>query len=128
MIRILLMVVLMVHGLIHLIGFVVPWRLTTIEGMPYKTTLLAGGLNVGDTGIRVVGLLWLLLALGFVVAGIAVVSGQPWWRMLTLGVTLLSLVVTMLGLPDSPFGVLINLIILGYLLFADHLAWLPHLP
>ncbi len=128
MIRIVLMIVLMALGLIHLIGFVVPWRLATIEGMAYKTTLLAGGLNVGDTGVRVVGLLWLLLALGFVVAGVAVVTGQPWWRTVTLGVTLLSLVVTILGLPDSPFGVLINLIFLGYLLFGDRVAWLPYLP
>jgi hypothetical protein len=128
MIRIVIMIVLLVHGLIHLIGFVVPWRLATIEGMPYKTTLLAGGLNVGDTGIRVVGLLWLLLALGFVVGAVGVSTGQPWWRMLTLAVTLFSLVVTLLGLPDSPFGVMINLIILGYLLVGDRLAWLPQLP
>ena len=128
MIRIVLMIVLIVHGLIHLIGFVVPWRLVTIEGMAYKTTLLAGGLNVGDTGMRAVGLLWLLLALGFVVAGGGVVTGQSWWRMLALGVTVLSLVVTILGLPDSPFGVLINLIILAYLLFNDRMAWLPQLP
>ena len=45
MIRILVMIVLIVHGLIHLIGFVVPWRLATIEDFAYTTTLLAGNLN-----------------------------------------------------------------------------------
>jgi hypothetical protein len=27
------------HGLIHLIGFVVPWQLAAVAGFPYRTTL-----------------------------------------------------------------------------------------
>jgi len=61
-----------------------------VEGFAYKTTLLSGNLDMGDAGIRMVGLLWLLAAVGFVVAGVAIFSLQPWWQMLTLLVTLLS--------------------------------------
>jgi hypothetical protein len=85
--------------------------------MPYKTTLLAGNLDVGAAGIRVVGLLWLLAAIGFVVAGVAVFTLRPWWGIVTLGVTLFSLALCILGWPDARFGLLINLIILAYLLF-----------
>jgi hypothetical protein len=70
--------------------FVVPWRLAEVEGFAYKTTLLSGNLDMGDAGIRMVGLLCLLAAVGFVVAGVAIFSLQPWWQMLTLLVTLLS--------------------------------------
>lgn len=125
MIRIIAAIVFIVHGLIHLLGFVVPWRLATIEGFAYKTTLLSGTLDVGDAGVRVIGLLWLLAAIGFVVAGVAVFTSQPWWQALTLWVTLFSLVISILGWPDSQFGVLINLVILAYLLFGGRMGWLP---
>jgi hypothetical protein len=117
MIRIVVAIVLIGHGLVHLLGFVVPWQLATLEEMPYKTTLLAGALDVGTTGIRVVGLLWLLAAIGFVVAGVAVFALRSWWGAVTLGVALFSLVLCILGWPDTRFGLLVNLVILGYLFF-----------
>lgn len=44
------------HGFAHLVGFVVPWRMTTLPQMPYKTTVLADAIDVGNAGIRVVAL------------------------------------------------------------------------
>jgi hypothetical protein len=117
MIRIIVAILLVGHGLVHLPGFVVPWRLATLEEMPYKTTLLAGNLDVGATGIRLVGLLWLLAAVGFVVAGGAVFTQHPWWVAVTLGVTLFSLALCILGWPEARFGLLVNLAILAYLFF-----------
>ena len=117
MIRIIVAVLLVGHGLVHLLGFVVPWRLATLEEMPYKTTVLAGNLDVGATGIRVVGLFWLLAAIGFVVAGGGAFTQQPWWGTVTLGVTLFSLALCILGWPEARFGLLVNLAILGYLSF-----------
>lgn len=125
MIRMILTIVLIVHGLVHLIGFVVPWRLVTLADFEYTTTVLAGRVDIGAAGIRVFGLLWLLATVGYVVAGMGVFTVQPWWQTLTLGVTLLSLVICILGLPETVFGVLINLAILGYLFYADNLGWLP---
>ena len=58
--RFLFVAPLIAHGLVHLLGFVVNWQLASLAEMPYKTTLLAGALDVGATGIRAVGLLWLL--------------------------------------------------------------------
>ena len=55
--RFILALVLCVHGFAHLV-FVVPWRLAKLEQMPYKTTVLGGSLNIGDVGIRVVGILY----------------------------------------------------------------------
>jgi len=127
MIRIIVAILFILHGLVHLLGFVVPWRLATVEGLAYKTTLLSGRLDVGETGIRVVGLLWLVATVGFAVAGATVFALHPWWRAVTLLVTLLSLVLCVLGWPDTRPGVLINLVILGYLLFGGRTGWLPWL-
>ena len=117
--------VLILHGLMHLLGFMVYLRLANIESLPYSTALLSGKLEVGEVGARVFGLLWLLAAVGFVVAGVAVFALLPWWGTFTLWVALLSLVVTVLALPDSWFGVVVNVVILAYLLVGGRMGWLP---
>jgi hypothetical protein len=113
--------------LIHLLGFVVPWRLVKMEDMPYSTTVLAGKANLGDAGIRIFGVLWLVAAIGLVAAGVGLFAMAPWWPGLTLGVTLFSVVLCVLGWPDARFGVLINLVILAYLVFGGVIGWLPQL-
>lgn len=55
--RVVFGLILLGHGFAHLVGFVVPWRLKTLPQMPYKTTPLANSINIGDVGIRVVGVL-----------------------------------------------------------------------
>ncbi len=124
MMQIIFAIVLLFHGLIHLLGFVVPWRLATLEEMPYKTTVLAGALDVGEAGIRAVGLLWLLAAVGFAVAAGALFTMRPWWAAVTLGITLFSLALCILGWPEARFGALINLAILAFLFIAGRMAWL----
>ena len=58
-------VLLALRGVIHLIGFVVLWRIATIQGYPLRTTAL----ELGDLSGRFVGLVRLVLAMGFVAAG-----------------------------------------------------------
>lgn len=57
--RMALALFLLVHGTAHLPGFTLAWRLTSNPDMPYTTTLLGGLVDVGEAGIRVVGVLWL---------------------------------------------------------------------
>ncbi len=106
-------VVLAVHGAIHLIGFFVPWQLATVEGFPYRTTLLAGLVDVGPAGIRAVGALWLLVAAGFVLAGFGVWRGEPWAVGVAAGLALGSLVLCVFGLPDAAAGIVVNVAILA---------------
>ncbi|MGO9584383.1 MAG: hypothetical protein ACLP36_16460, partial [Acidimicrobiales bacterium] len=58
-------VLLVVHGLVHLLGFVVPWRLASFAGFPHRTDVLSGA-DVGTTGARILGVFWLVACLGFV--------------------------------------------------------------
>jgi hypothetical protein len=122
MIRIIAAIFLILHGLIHLIGFLVPWGLVKIDSFKYGTTILAGKVDLGETGIRIVGLLWIVGAIGFVIAGIGLWMVLPWWFTLLMAVTLYSLVLCILGWPDSQYGFYINLIILGVLLFGERVG------
>ncbi len=121
MIRIVAAGLLAIHGLIHLIGFVTPWRIATLEGFPYRTTALNSTLEIGEFGGRFVGLVWLALAIGFVVAGYGVWRRQPWALALTGILAVVSLLVCVLGLPDAAPGIAINVVIVGGVAYAAFL-------
>ena len=40
MIKIIVAILLVTHGLVHLLLFVVPWNLMEVDGLPYSTTIL----------------------------------------------------------------------------------------
>lgn len=116
-----------VHGFAHTVGFVVPWRIAALEEAPYKTTILSGKLDIGHIGIRIVGLLWLLTALAFFAAGGLVIGRLEAWQPLTLSVTSFSLLLCVLGLPESRIGIPINIGILICILVGGGLGWLSSL-
>lgn len=122
--RIALAVLMLLHGVAHLPGFVGSWRLAALEGMPYKTTLLAGRVDVGDVGIRVVGVVWLLAALGFILTAIGAFTDRSWWMAALMGVALASLGLSVLEWPLARIGVAVNLAILAALLAGQRLGWL----
>lgn len=115
---------LIAHGIAHLVGFVTYWKIASFEEMPYKTTLLSDRVDVGDAGIRIVGIFWLLTGLAFAVLGIGVITLQPWWYPLIIYLSIFSLLMCILGWPDARFGALINLIILAFLVLANNFGWL----
>ncbi len=45
--------------------------------MPFKNTLLSGLLDVEDVGIRIVGILWLLIGLAFAMVGVGIITLLP---------------------------------------------------
>jgi predicted cation transporter len=104
-----------VHGLIHLIGFVVPWGIAQVEGFPYRTSALAGAVALGEPGARLVGVAWLVLAVGFVVAGVATWRRAAWAAPLTAALAVASIVICTLGLPESVAGIVVNVAILAAL-------------
>lgn len=106
------------HGLIHLIGFVTPWRIAALEGFTYRTTALSGAVDIGDAGVRLIGLLWLGLAVGFAAAAYGVWRGERWAAGLAGVLAIVSLVVCVLGLPETFAGVAINVAILGAVVYA----------
>jgi hypothetical protein len=107
------------HGMIHLIGMVVYWQLAVVNEIPYKTTLLGGRWEIGKTGTRIFGLLWLLGTIAFVIAAAGMALKTPWWQPVLLVTTLFSLVITILDWDAAKFGAITNIIIL-IILFIVH--------
>jgi hypothetical protein len=106
-------VLLALHGVIHLIGFASPWRIATLGGFAYRTTVFNGGLDIGDVGVRVIGLVWLGLTVGFLAAGYGVWRRKPWSVGLTCVLAIASLIVCIVGLPETGAGVAIDAAILA---------------
>jgi hypothetical protein len=124
--RVAMGIYLLVHGLCHFVGFVVPWKIMTMKEEPYRTTLMAGAMEVGDIGIRLVGILWLLACVSFMACGIWALASWPWWRAAILPLALASSVLCVLGLPGAKIGILANGLVLAYLAGAG-LRWLPEI-
>ena len=120
--RMALAVLMLLHGVAHLPGFVSEWRLAALEGLPYRTTILAGRLDLGDIGIRVVGLLWLVAALGFLAAGTGALANRSWWTAAAAAAALGSLALSLLELPQARIGLAVNLAILASLALAQRFA------
>jgi hypothetical protein len=106
-------VALALHGAIHLIGFVSPWRIASVEGFAYRTTVLGGAQDVGDAGVRLIGLVWLGLTVGFLTAGYGVWRRKAWAVGLTGVLAVVSLIVCVAGLPETAAGVAIDVVILA---------------
>ena len=105
-------VILFLHGLIHLMGAAAYLKLTEIEQLPYKTTVLGGRWDLGSSGTAIFGILWAVAAIGFVLTAIALFGNWDWWRAILIGVTLFSLVLTSLDWGVAFAGVVVNIAIL----------------
>ena len=105
-------IVLILHGLIHLMGTAVYVRHIQIKGLSYKTTLLSGRWDLGDAGIRVFGTRWIFPAIGFVAIALALLAGWEWWKPIILGVTLFSLALTALDWSNAFMGAIVDVAIL----------------
>ena len=110
--RFALVALLIAHGVAHLVGFVVPWK---------RTTILGGATDVGDAGARALGVVWLVAALAFVLLAGAVLAG---WnvRVWTFATLSLSIVLCVAGWPEARIGLVVNVVLLTVLLAMPDLA------
>jgi len=103
-------VLLLLHGFAHVVGFVGPWGLSS--SVEPQTTMLAGRIPMGATGMRALGIFWLGGALAFTIAAVGVLRHAPWWPAFTFGTAIGSLVLCILSLPQSKIGIPINVAII----------------
>lgn len=73
-------VLLGMHGLIHLMGFFAYWPLALIPDLTYKTTILAGQVDLQAIGMRAYSILWLIPALGFIAVATAIILRWARWQ------------------------------------------------
>ena len=122
--RIVLAVLLLAHGIAHLPGFLVNWQLRSFAEMPYRTTVLGGSVDVGDGGIKTIGLAWLALSVLFVIAMGATLMRATWWQPSVYAAVGLSTVLCVVGWPDARLGLVANAVILLLLVAGVRAGWL----
>ncbi|MDJ1434572.1 ABC transporter permease [Halostagnicola sp. A-GB9-2] len=104
-----------IHGLIHFLGIGAYFEVIQMADLPYKTTLLGGAIDVGDTGIRIFAVLTAVAGIGFIVSAVGLVSDWRYWRPLLVAITVFSLILTTLDWTVASMGTLANLTILAVL-------------
>lgn len=107
MLRLVFSLLLLAHGLIHLLGFVKEWRMAAVGQFTGKTLVPISG-----SSAKIAGLLWLLAALIFVAAAAAYfLKKENWWMFAATGL-LLSQALIVVYWPDARFGTIANVIVL----------------
>jgi hypothetical protein len=107
--KIFLLFVLLIHGLIHLMGFVKAFNLSNIEQLTVE---------IGKTA----GLIWLLTTLLFLFVGVLILLHKEWVWMPAIIAILTSQILIFLNWHDAKFGTIPNLIILIFVIFS-FAAW-----
>lgn len=107
-------VMLGVHGLIHVMGFLKLWQLAAVPQLTGRTIV-----PLTDSGMRIVGLLWLAAALALVVAALLCSLGrESWWQAGAVALAL-SQVLIVLQWHDAWAGTAVN----ALLLLAVSVGW-----
>ncbi|MBA2542249.1 MAG: hypothetical protein H0V17_21590 [Deltaproteobacteria bacterium] len=114
--RLIIATLLLAHGVAHIVGFRGAWA-------PTRTTVIGNRIDLGASWMRLVGLLWLVGAIAFGITAIAALGNAAWWQSAALGLTGASLTLCLLQLPETKFGVVLNLALVGVLVGGSRLGW-----
>lgn len=106
------------HGLIHLMGFAAYWPLAAIAELPYRTDLAGGRWDVSGAGMKLYAALWLLTALGFLLATVGLLTRQGWWQAVMIGTAVLSTALIALNWAPAFRGAVVNAGILAVMAVA----------
>jgi hypothetical protein len=99
------------HGVVHVIGFAINWRLASSNELSYTTDVFGGHVDVGTAGIRLIGALWLLAAAAYIYAAILVWRHSPLAIQVLLGATALSALLCLTKLSGEWFGLVIDIVL-----------------
>ncbi len=99
-----LVILMLIHGLIHLLGFVKAFQIAPVEQLQSPISKTAG---IG----------WLAAFLLFVVAAIACFLNVAWWILPSIIAVILSTALIIGAWKDAKFGTIANLIVLAAILY-----------
>ncbi|PRY10180.1 hypothetical protein CLV24_11597 [Pontibacter ummariensis] len=120
MVRIVFSLLLVIHGLTHLLGFLNAWHLAAED--PINTDTL---LRLQHAPLEVVGLAWGLSCVLFLAAALLFLLKKDWWWMMGLAAVLLSQLLIIACWADARYGTVANGIIMFSVLLA-YGAWRFH--
>ncbi len=97
--RIAIIVIITVHGLIHLMGFAKAFQYAEMKQLTIAIS-------------KPVGMIWLVASLLFITSAILVLLKEGYWATFSLAAVVISQIVIILSWQDAKFGTIANVIIL----------------
>lgn len=111
--RFAVVLLLAVHGLIHLLGFLKAWQLADVPQLTGATLF-----TLPEPLPRVAGALWLVACLALVgAAPMLVMRLGGWWIVAAVGIAISQLLVVY-AWPDAKAGTVLNVVLLVVILIA----------
>jgi len=114
MIRLLFAVPLMIHGLIHLMGFSKEWNLGPPSMLKRKTTI-----PLTVAAAKIAGLLWLFACLLLIGTAVLYLEQKDWYWMVGIVGVGLSQVLTILYWHDAKYATILNIILLAVMILSS---------
>jgi len=99
MLKKILIIIMIIHGLIHLMGFVKAFGLATLDPLTQSIS-------------KPIGILWLMTTIFFAISVLSFAGNNDWWWVPGFLAVILSQTVIILSWPDAKFGTIPNIIIL----------------
>lgn len=100
-------VIVLIHGLIHLMGFINQWNLKKITQFTGNTLF-----PVSENLSKFFGILWLLAALFFIISAAGFLANKDWWTVVGLIAIIISQFLIVVYWKDARAGTIVNIIIL----------------
>lgn len=105
------------HGLIHVLGPLEIWGLADIEALTGDPSI-----DIGWAAAEAIALAWLGAFVILVVAGVAMMARRPWWRVLAIVGVLVSQATIFVWWDDAATGTIVNLLIVAAVVLARPLG------
>lgn len=114
--RFLFTIAMLLHGIGHMLFLMNAWGYW--KTVDQRAWLFADGLKLGQAGEGMLGLLWLLPLIGFVIGTWSLFAQQAWWAPLALVAALVSSIMLLvwwssLNPSSACFALLFNLVVLA---------------
>ena len=109
-------VFLFIHGLAHGVGALTVSGIVKDENNPTDPSFLLTGFDADHWIFKLMGVVWLLPLIGFVIGGIGVIQEADWALAVIVTSTALSTILSLIWVKAAPFGLVANLIIIAVLL------------
>lgn len=100
-------IVLILHGLIHLMGGVNELGLAKIQGLSEKTLIpLSGSIQ------SIFGVIWFIAVSLFILSAIGLLIKQQWWKSIAIWAIMISQLLIVIWWPNAKWGTIPNILIL----------------
>lgn len=107
--RYIIAIVLLAHGIGHIMLFMAAWTPQISKvGFSNAPWIFSGGIGVGSPIGQAFGLLWLVALIGFGASALGLVTHQAWWPPVTITVAAISIVTIVPWFNTWPTGSMIG--------------------